>query len=236
MHSSSGWLDPLLVAPDAGAAQATLRLHRARYALAAEYVRGAHVVDCACGTGFGSELLALAGAASVHGADLDRDTLAFARLRHAHPQVTYYEADALRFAPSPTPSVWVSLETLAHLPNANGYVAHVAAVLPPGGWFIASVPVSVCSDLDTTQQRDYSRESFRALLTAHGFTEEKKLEQVHHFSVADALDARSRARRRRRMGLLRWYARHPKSLAARMAVTLTKGFVTEHLTIVSRRS
>jgi hypothetical protein len=43
--------------------------------MAAEYVRDAHVVDCACGTGFGSEVLLLAGAQSVQGVDLDRAAL-----------------------------------------------------------------------------------------------------------------------------------------------------------------
>lgn len=224
----------MLVAPDAAFDQATLALHVARYKLAAEYVRDADVVDCACGTGYGSEMLAQAGARSVQGVDLDRDALVFARLRHAHPSITYYEADALRYAPSPTPTVWVSLETIEHLPNPTGYVARVAQVLPMGGRFIASVPVTVSTDGNPHHLWDFSRESFRALLKSHGFHEEKKLEQSHRFSLGDVFGGSSGARQRdRRHGLLRWYARHPRVLAQRIALTLTKGLVNEYLTVVA---
>ena len=199
-------------------------------------MRGADVVDCACGTGHGSELLAQAGARSVQGVDLDREALAFARLRHAHPAVTYYEADACRYVPTPTPSVWVSLETIEHLPRPVEFVAHVAKVLAPGGRFIASVPVTVSTDGDPHHLSDFSRESFRALLKTHGFVEEKKLEQSHRFSLGDAMGGPGAGSRRdRRRGLAAWYARHPRVFVERVKLTLTKGLVNEYLTVVWRK-
>ena len=228
--------DPLLIAPDAAFDRATLTLNLERYRLAAEFVGGADVVDCACSTGYGSEMLAKAGARSVQGVDLDRDALAIARLRHAHPAVTYYEADAVRYAPTPAPSVWVSLETVEHLPHPVEYVARVAQVLPRGGLFIASVPVTVSTDANKHHLRDYTRESFRALLKSHGFAEEKKLEQSHRFSLRDVMDRSSAARARdRRRGLVAWYARHPTVFAERVKLTLTRGLVSEYLTVVARK-
>src|SRR5512141_3027969 len=109
MSGTSERLDPTAKAAASAYDQATIALHLERYRLAAEYVKGADVVDCACGTGYGSAMLAQAGARSGQGVDLDREALAFARLRHPHPAVTYYEADAVRYAPTPVPSVWVSL-------------------------------------------------------------------------------------------------------------------------------
>lgn len=206
----------------------------ARYRLAAEYVRGADVVDCACGTGFGSEVLLQAGARSVQSVDFDRAALEYARSRHAHPGITYFEADAVRFAPTPQPSVWVSLETVEHLPNPTAYVARVAKVLPKGGRFIASVPVTVSTDGNRHHLHDFTRESFRRLLSAHGFKEIRALEQSQQFSLRDifgrAHSVRSRDRRRR---LVRWYLRHPRVFAERMKLTLTKGLVNEYLTIVA---
>lgn len=205
-----------------------------RYRLAAEYVRDADVVDCNCGTGFGSEVLLQAGARSVQGVDLDRGALEYARSRHAHDGIRYFEADALRFAPTPQPSVWVSLETVEHLPNPTAYVARVAQLLPKGGRFIASVPVTVSTDGNPHHLHDFTRASFRRLLTAHGFKEIRALEQSLRFSLGDIFSRGHGVRPRdRRRGLVRWYARHPRVFAKRVQLTLTKGFVNEYLTVVT---
>lgn len=227
-------MDPLLIPPDAAFDKATLALHLERYRLAAEYVRDADVVDCACGTGYGSELLKQAGARSVQGVDLDRSALEFARSRHAHDGIIYYEADALRYQPSPSPTVWVSLETVEHLPNPQGYVAHVAKTLPVGGRFIASVPVTVSTDGNPHHLWDFTRDAFRALLRKHGLHEERALEQSHRFTLQDVFGQGAGARQRdRRRGLLSWYAKHPRVLAARVQLTVTKGLVNEYLTVVA---
>lgn len=211
-----------------------LTLHLARYKLAAEYVRDAHVVDCACGTGFGSEVLLQAGARSVQGVDLDRAALEYARSRHAHEGITYFEAGALRFAPVPQPSVWVSLETVEHLPNPDAYVARVAKVLPKGGKFIASVPVTVSTDGNPHHLHDFTRASFRALLSKHGFKEIRALEQSQRFTLRDLFGHAHGVRPRDvRRGLVRWYVRHPRVLARRVGLTLTKGLVNEYLTVVT---
>jgi len=227
-------LDPLLLPADAAFDRALLALHLERYTLAAEYVRDAHVVDCACGTGFGSEVLRQAGARSVLGVDLDRRALEYARLRHAHDGITYFEADALRFTPAPQPSVWVSLETVEHLPNPTAYVARVAKTLPKGGHFIASVPVTVSTDGNPHHLHDFTRASFRQLLSAHGFREIRALEQSQRFSLGD-ISGRAHGLHPRdgRRGLLWWYARHPRVLAKRLQLTLTKGLVNEYLTIAA---
>jgi SAM-dependent methyltransferase len=236
MRDTSERLDPLLVPTNSSFDQATLALHLERYRLAAEYVRDADVVDCACGTGYGSEMLRQAGARSVQGVDLDREALEYARARHAHDGIIYYEADALRFTPTPVPTVWVSLETVEHLPNPRAYVARVASVLPPGGRFIASVPVTVSTDDNPHHLWDFTRASFRQLLRTNGFTEERVLEQVHRFTLGDIFGRSSGGRQRdRRRGLLRWYARHPRVLAARVALTLTKGLLNEYLTVVAAK-
>lgn len=219
---------------DAAFDRALLALHQERYKLAAEYVRDADVVDCACGTGFGSEVLLKAGARSVQGVDLDRAALEYARSRHAHEGITYFEADALRFTPAPQASVWVSMETVEHLPNPTAYVAHVAKVLPKGGRFIVSVPVTVCTDSDRHHLHDFTRASFRQLLSAHGFKEIRALEQSQRLSLGDILGRGHGVHPHdRRRGLVRWYMRHPRVFARRVQLTLTKGFVNEYLTIVA---
>ena len=179
-------------------------------------------------------MLKQAGARSVQGVDLDRGALKYARSRHAHDGIIYYEADALRFQPSPSPTVWVSLETIEHLPKPHDYVARVAELLPAGGRFIASVPVTVSTDGNPHHLWDFTRDSFRALLRKNGLHEERALEQVHRFSLRDIFGKSTGARQRdRRHGLVAWYARHPRVLAERLKLTVTKGLVNEYLTVVT---
>ncbi|HEY5491134.1 MAG TPA: class I SAM-dependent methyltransferase [Gemmatimonadaceae bacterium] len=230
LQRSAEWLDPLLMSASSPYDRAMLALHLERYRLAAEYVGNADVVDCACGTGFGSEMLAKAGAASVQGVDLDRNALVFARAQHAHPAIVYYEADVLRYVPAAKPTVWVSIETIEHLPNPRACIARVVEVLPQGGRFIASVPVTVSTDRNPHHLWNFSRESFRNLLKSHGLVEERALEQTHRFTLGDVFAG---ARKRdRRHNLAAWYARHPSVLAQRVRLTITKGFVDEYLTVV----
>ena len=59
------------------------RFHLARYEFAANYVAGKDAADIACGTGYGSELLALRGARSVVGVDIDEGAVCYARTHHA---------------------------------------------------------------------------------------------------------------------------------------------------------
>jgi SAM-dependent methyltransferase len=236
MRHTAERLDPLLVARDDAFDQATLALHLERYRLAAEFARDADVVDCACGTGYGCELLAQAGARSVQGVDLDRDALAVARARHVHPAVTYYEADAVRYSAKPTPNLWVSVDVIEHLPNPTRYVEHVASSLAAGGRFVASVPVGPTTDGNPQHLWDFTRESFRALLKGQGFVEERKLEQSQRFRLGDVFGSSDGARRRaRRRGLVGWYARHPSVFGQRLLLTLTKGLVIEYLTVVAKK-
>lgn len=212
-------------------------MHVERYRLAAEYARDAHVVDCACGTGFGSAALMQAGARSVDGVDLDREALEYARSRHALPGITFFEADALRFVPSVLPSVWVSVDTVERLPNPAAYVSHVAQMLPKGGRFIVSVPVTVTTDSDQHHLHDFTRASFRALLRTNGFKEAHALEQTRRFTVTDLLSRSPGVRpREHRQGLLAFYARRPRVLGRRLTHTITKGLVHEYLTVVGVKS
>jgi hypothetical protein len=113
-------------------------------------------------------------------------------------------------------------------------VARVAQLLPPGGRFIASVPVTVSTDGNPHHLHDFTRESFRQLLRTHGFREERALEQSQRFTLRQVFGhARGASRRDHRRGLLRWYARHPRVLAQRVQLTLTKGLVNEYLTVVA---
>jgi hypothetical protein len=94
--------------------------------------------------------------------------------------------------------------------------------------------VTVSTDGNPHHLHDFTRESFRRLLTSHGFKEIRALDQSQRFSLGDIF-GRAHGMRPRdlRRGLVRWYISHPRVLAKRLQLTLTKGFVNEYLTVVT---
>src|SRR3546814_12733446 len=68
--------------------------HGHRYAFAAPLAHGRRVLDAACGEGFGSALLARAGAHSVLGVDIADSAITHARSRYgAQPVLSFARAD-----------------------------------------------------------------------------------------------------------------------------------------------
>lgn len=116
--------------------------HEQRYAFAAPYVRGATVVDCACGSGEGTLVYARAGASRIYAYDISPEAVAeTARKCAALDQVSSATADATSLPlPNASADVFIALETLEHLTEQERFVAEVARVLKPGGTFICSTP------------------------------------------------------------------------------------------------
>lgn len=64
--------------------------HLARYEFASNYCHGKEVADIACGTGYGTKLIAEKGEAkSVIGVDICAEAITYATSVHFHPCVTY---------------------------------------------------------------------------------------------------------------------------------------------------
>lgn len=120
--------------------------HMARYQLVASYIRdGDTVLDAACGMGYGSHMLAWQSpAALVIGADLDHDGIVYASENFAgkDSRLSFHVADAQRldFLPDNSVDLFVSFETLEHVPHPECLIAEAKRILRPSGRFIVSVP------------------------------------------------------------------------------------------------
>ena len=230
-------LDPIFTAAGSDYDREALRLHLERYEFAATLVADKRVVDCACGTGYGSEMLALAGAAEVIGVDIDDAAVSFARENHSHERVSYQISDASTFNPPFAPDVWISLETVEHLVDPRAYLRAAYDRLAPGGLLIASVPTTVSTDGNPFHRTDFTRRSWRRLLASTGFEAENELIQVHRFRVRQIFGGKRGERQRQiRRNLLGYYVSHPGVAWARFALTVQRGLVHEYTTVVARRS
>jgi len=124
--------------PDAYAGSLVLAEHLARYRLAARLAGGCDVLDAACGEGYGSAMLAAAGAASVVGLDIDAATVAHARETHG---IDAREGDVSRLPfDDGAFDLVVSFETIEHVAEPAAALDEFRRVLAPGGILVVSTP------------------------------------------------------------------------------------------------
>ncbi len=116
---------------------------QARLRFAAQFTRGADVLEAGCGTGLGARLFLDHGASHIVGLDYSREALRRARTETADARAEFREWDLNR-TPLPLDDACVDLvvclEVLEHLHNQEALIAEFLRVLRPGGRLIVSVP------------------------------------------------------------------------------------------------
>jgi SAM-dependent methyltransferase len=148
------------------------RRHLAVYEWIAARVAGLRVVDMACGEGYGSDLLAAAGATSVAGVDANPEAHEHARLRYLRPNLRF-ERDLVESFAEPC-DVVVFLQTIEHVQDAGAILEHFKSMLGPGGVAYVSTPNLLTLAPPGAEKsenpwhvREYRAEEFRQLCEAH---------------------------------------------------------------------
>jgi SAM-dependent methyltransferase len=113
--------------------------HKQRYNWASEYCKDKRVLDVACGTAYGSTILAQTGAAQVVGVDISIEAVAGNGKQPTCLTLANGDACNLPFD-SDTFDVVVSFETIEHLPSPELLLAEISRVLKRGGFCICSSP------------------------------------------------------------------------------------------------
>jgi ubiquinone/menaquinone biosynthesis C-methylase UbiE len=114
--------------------------HLQRYHWAAEFVAGKCVLDVACGTGYGTALLA-ATAAQVDGFDCSVEAINFAQRSATLPNTTFKVATADHLpVPDASYDVYVSFETIEHVEDDDAFLKEARRVLRPSGVLLVSTP------------------------------------------------------------------------------------------------
>lgn len=116
--------------------------HLARYRWAAERIRCGQILDCACGAGYGTNILAKTpGSCSVIGADIDPDSLAYANKYWTADNIKFITVDMLRIDLGNIFDSIVSLESIEHVARPDIVLERFTSMMLPGANLIVSVPI-----------------------------------------------------------------------------------------------
>jgi SAM-dependent methyltransferase len=138
--------------------------HLVRYLMATELASGRRVLDAACGEGYGTALLAAAGARSATGVDLDELTIAHAEGRHAGAKFVRADVRQLPFEDGAFDLV-VSFETIEHVRDPESVLDEFRRVLADDGLLIVSTPNKHHYLVENEfHEREFFHEEFVALL------------------------------------------------------------------------
>lgn len=167
--------------------------HESVYLFASRFVAGQRVLDAACGTGYGSHMLASRGAQSVLGVDLNPRRIIYARRRFPHPGLTFEVADcdALGFAPDSFDFV-ISSNTLEHLHAPERFLRSMAHCLSSAGRLLVTVPpVLSAADLEVHATNPFHVAPLSVQGWADLFTREGWSYEFFAHRSTQALDLRS---------------------------------------------
>jgi 2-polyprenyl-3-methyl-5-hydroxy-6-metoxy-1,4-benzoquinol methylase len=158
--------------PDVPAENYWYRRHLVVYEWIAQRVGGLRVVDMACGEGYGSDVLARGGAASVVGVDANPEAHEHACLRYPRPNLRF-ERDLVETFAEPCDAV-VFLQTIEHVQDADAILEHFKSILAPGGVAYVSTPNLLTLAPPGAEKsdnpwhvREYRAEEFHRLCAAH---------------------------------------------------------------------
>ncbi|MBJ7472115.1 MAG: class I SAM-dependent methyltransferase [Solirubrobacteraceae bacterium] len=112
--------------------------HVVVYRWIAEQVANKRVIDMACGEGYGSDLLAAAGAAKVTGVDANPEAHEHARLRYVRPNVSFAR-ELVEEYEEPCDAI-VFLQTVEHVQEPEKLLERFLSILAPGGVLYVSTP------------------------------------------------------------------------------------------------
>lgn len=117
--------------------------HLSRYYFSSQFIQKGPILDCACGSGYGSKILAKKGG-HILGVDISLDAIKYAEDYNNSDNIKYESRSiqSLEFDNDTFEAV-VSLETLEHIPKMDmiEFLKKAQKWVAPGGVFIGSSPM-----------------------------------------------------------------------------------------------
>src|SRR3984957_8538175 len=125
--------------PDVPAENYWYQRHLAVYEWIGARVAGLRVLDMACGEGYGSEVV-WRSAGAGGGVDATPEAFEHARLRYARQSLTFERGLVETYGEPGTFDAVVFLQTIEHVKDPAGVLAHFSELLTPGGVAYISTP------------------------------------------------------------------------------------------------
>jgi 2-polyprenyl-3-methyl-5-hydroxy-6-metoxy-1,4-benzoquinol methylase len=153
--------------------------HVARYALLRQYAYG-HVVDIACGCGYGSYLLATnPDVTHVTGVDASGEAIAHARGNFQTPKTTFCESLVEDFTSDRAVDLVISVETLEHLRDLSAFRNFLGRNAAPR--FIVTYPSKKTTHYNKFHHHDLSLPEVEELFSDYCL--ERHFNWEHEFDV-----------------------------------------------------
>jgi 2-polyprenyl-3-methyl-5-hydroxy-6-metoxy-1,4-benzoquinol methylase len=152
--------------------------HLVRYRLAAKLASGKRVLDIACGSGYGANILAEAGAAQVTAVDISPEAVAAAQKKYTRDNLVYKVGDAEEIKEADESfDLIVSFETIEHLKNPEKYLAQLARVLKKEGMALISTPnIEIFGQKNPYHLHEFTKNEFKEMIGKY-FSNQTILEQ-----------------------------------------------------------
>ena len=140
--------------------------HVSRYEFACHYIKKKIVADMACGSGYGSKLMAVK-ANKVYAVDISQEAVEYARHNYRSKKIEYQVSDvASTKLKSGSVDVAVSFETLEHIAKPELFIKEIKRILNPGELFLVSTPNILVNggDANPFHKKELSLSEFDLLL------------------------------------------------------------------------
>jgi len=112
-----------------------------KYLFASKHIKGAKILDIACGTGYGTNIMFERHPEfQFFGCDIDEQAITYAKRRY-QKQIQFKNCDAYSITfPDSFFDTVVSFETLEHLKNGQSFIKEIKRILKSDGYLICSTP------------------------------------------------------------------------------------------------
>jgi glycosyltransferase involved in cell wall biosynthesis/SAM-dependent methyltransferase len=155
--------------------------HIARYSFAAQVSAGKRVLDVGCGVGYGSHLLARAGADEVLAFDISEAAVAHAREFYAHPRIKHFVGSAEDLFLAAKFDLITCFELIEHVNRQHRVLEQLAAALSERGMLVISTPRRLGTRRSAFHTRELELYEFSNLLRTY-FTEIRYFFENNHFA------------------------------------------------------
>jgi 2-polyprenyl-3-methyl-5-hydroxy-6-metoxy-1,4-benzoquinol methylase len=207
----------------------SMKLHLNRYNFALSHLQNNKILDIACGTGYGSKILAQQN--EVIGVDISADAIDEAI--QTAPDLTFICSGYQELILENKIDTIVSLETIEHLPDPEDFIQWCHKILPIDGTLIISAPISYTTDLNSFHLSDFSESSFRNLIERNGFSPTG----FHFHQNQKMLESEntSKLTSKEYFQLMKDYLSHPYRIMKRIRDIFINGLNIKYITLIYKK-